>query len=153
MQPQEDVLHAGARLELVVQRLVVGAVDADELVDPLGREDLHLRLEPGAADGLHQLRVPEVAAEHLARRVPHRREDDRAGVDDGAVEIEEDDGETDHGDLIVGNGDEVQPPRRRRRPCLGARAPGEERRKLVGPELEHRPDERPHHVAEDSCRR
>ena len=98
VQAHEDVLHAGARLELVVERLVVGAVDADELVDPLGREDGHLRLEPGAADGLHQLGVAEVAAEHLARRVPHRREDDRAGVDDGAVEIEEDDRETDHGD-------------------------------------------------------
>jgi hypothetical protein len=97
VQPQEDFLHANACLELVVERLVVGAVDADEVVDPLGREDLHLRFEPGTADGLHQLGVPEVAAEHLARRVPHGREDDPAGIDDGAIEIEEDDRETDHG--------------------------------------------------------
>ena len=74
----ENVLHAGARLEPVVQWLVVRPVDADELVDPLGREHLHLRLESGPADGLHQLRVVKIAAEHLTRRVPHRGEDDRA---------------------------------------------------------------------------
>ena len=80
-------------LERVVQRLVVRAVDADELVDAVGVEGAQLRLEPRAADRLHQLVVGVLAAEHLARRVTHRREDDRAGVDDGAVEVEEDDGE------------------------------------------------------------
>jgi len=76
----------------------VSAVDAHELVDPLGREDLHLGLEPRPADRLHQFGVPEVAAEHLARRVAHGREDDPAGIDDGAVEIEEDDRKTRHSD-------------------------------------------------------
>ena len=65
------------------------AVDVDEPVDVVGRERVHLRLEARPADGLEQLLVGVVAAEHLARRVPHRREDDRAGVDDGAVEVEE----------------------------------------------------------------
>jgi hypothetical protein len=51
-----------------------------------------------AADGPHQLLVAVFAAEHLAGRVPHRREDDRGRVDDGAVEIEEDDGKAHHGD-------------------------------------------------------
>jgi hypothetical protein len=79
-----------------VQRLVVGAVGADELVDPVGRERRHLRLEPGPADRLQQLGVGVVAAEHRARRVAHRGEDDRAGVDDGAVEVEEDGREAHH---------------------------------------------------------
>ena len=48
------------------------------------------RLEAGTTDGPEQLLVGVLAAEHLARRVPHRREDDRAGIDDRAVEIEED---------------------------------------------------------------
>ena len=90
VQPHEHVLHPGAGLELVVERLVVRAVDVDEPLDVVGRERLHLRLEAGPADRLHQLLVGVVAAEHLARRVPHRGEDDRAGVDDGAVEVEED---------------------------------------------------------------
>ena len=47
------------------------------------------RLEAGAAHRLHQLLVRVFAAEHLAGRVPHRGEDDRAGVADGAVEVEE----------------------------------------------------------------
>ncbi len=90
VQPREHVLHPRAGLELVVQRLVVGAVDVDELLDPVGRERVHLRLEPRPADGLHQLLVGVLTAEHLASRVPHRGEDDRAGVDHGAVEVEED---------------------------------------------------------------
>ena len=67
----------------------MGAVDVHEPLDLVRRERAHLRLEPGAADRLQQLLVGVVAAEHLARRVPHRGEDDRAGVDDGAVEVEE----------------------------------------------------------------
>ncbi len=74
------------------------AVDADELVDSLRCERGHLRLKTWPADGLHQLRVAEVAAEHLTGRVTHRGEDDPARIDDGAVEIEENDGETDHVD-------------------------------------------------------
>src|SRR5205823_3162689 len=51
-------------------------------------------------------------------------------------------------DQSIGDLDEVEAPRRRRRPRLGARAAREERPELVGPELEHRPHERAHHVAE-----
>ena len=74
-----------------MERLVVRAVDAHELVDARRVERLHLRLEPRAADRRQQLLVGVLAAEHGLGRVPHRREDDRAGVDHGAVEIEEDD--------------------------------------------------------------
>ena len=96
-EPDERVGHPGACLELVVERLVVGAVDAHELVDPVRRERRHLRVEARPADRPHQLLVAVLAAEHLTGRVPHRREDDRGGVDDGAVEIEEDDGKAHHG--------------------------------------------------------
>ena len=72
-----------------MERLVVGAVDVHEPLDLVGRERAHLRLQAGAADRLQQLLVGVVAAEHLAGRVPHRGEDDRAGVHDGAVEVEE----------------------------------------------------------------
>jgi hypothetical protein len=84
----EHVFHPRAGLEVVVERLVVGAVDVHEPLDLVGRERAHLRLEPGAADRLQQLLVGVVPAEHLARRVPHRGEDDRAGVDYRAVEVE-----------------------------------------------------------------
>src|SRR5215468_2488280 len=90
VQPPEDVLHAGAGLELVVERLVVCAVDVYEPVDLVGREGSHLCLEPGAADRLQQLLVGVVATEHLSGCVSHRGENDRSGVDDGAVEVEED---------------------------------------------------------------
>src|SRR3954467_14102051 len=43
---------------------------------------------------------------------------------------------------------EVEPPRRRGRAGLGTAAPGQERADLLGAELEHRPDERAHHVTE-----
>ena len=86
---------------VVVQRLVVRAVDAHELVDPVGVEGTELGLEARPADRLHQLLVGVLAAEHLAGRVAHRREDDRAGVDDGAVQIEEDDGEASHRPIVV----------------------------------------------------
>jgi len=72
-----------------------------QLVDAIGSEDLHLRLEPRASDRLHQLRVLVLAAEHLAGRVTHRGEDDRARVDDRTVEIEEDDGEAHHGAIVT----------------------------------------------------
>src|SRR3954452_4910380 len=90
VQAHEHVLHPGAGLQVVVERLVVGAVDVDEAFDVLGRERVHLGCEPGAAHGLQQLLVGVVPAKHLARGVPHRGEDDRAGVDEGAVEVEED---------------------------------------------------------------
>src|SRR5919197_1925428 len=96
-QPHEHVPHAGAGLGPVVQRLVVRAVAPDELVDLVGREHGHLRLETGPADRAEELVVAELLTQHLARRMPHRGEDDRARVDDGAVEIEENDREAHHG--------------------------------------------------------
>ena len=74
-----------------MQRLVVGTVDAHELVDARRIESVHLRLEPRPADGGEQLRIRVFAAQHRLGGVAHRCEDDRAGVDDGAVEIEQDD--------------------------------------------------------------
>ena len=68
----------------------------DELIRALRIDRDHLRLESRPSDGLHELGVGVLPAEHLARRVPHRREDDRAGVDDGAVAIEENGGKS-HG--------------------------------------------------------
>ena len=75
---REHVLHPRAALECVVQRLVVRAVDTDELVDAPRIERDHLRLEPGTADGSHQLLVAPLPADDGLGGVPHRREDDRA---------------------------------------------------------------------------
>ena len=96
LQLHEHRVHAGARQQRVVERLVVRAVDRDELVDPVGIELAHLVLEARAADRRPSAPRRGVAAEHGHRRVPHRGDDDRAGVDHGAVEIEEDDWEA-HG--------------------------------------------------------
>src|SRR6478735_4471690 len=89
VQAHEHVLHPRARLELVVQGLVVRAIDVHEPLDLARVERAHLRLQAGPADRLEQLLVGVVAAEHLPRGISHRGEDDRPGVDDGAVEIEE----------------------------------------------------------------
>src|SRR6266516_599629 len=51
------------------------------------------------------------------------------------------------------DGEEVEPPRRRGRACLGPGAPCEERADVVGAELDHRPDERAHHVAQEAVGR
>ena len=87
----EHHVHPLADGDRVVQRLVVGAVDAHELVDALRVERLHLRLEARPADGGEQLLVAVGAAQDRLGGVAHRGEDDRARVDDGAVEVEEDD--------------------------------------------------------------
>ena len=88
----EHVVHPGAELELVVQRLVVRAVDADELLDVLRAAELeHLRLEPGAADRGDQRLVGDSrpSTVRVACRIEARII--AAGVDEGAVEVEEDD--------------------------------------------------------------
>ena len=100
LQLGEHDVHAGAVLERVVQRLVVRAVDAHELVDPVRVERHHLRLEPRPADGRQQLVVGVLAADDRLGGMPHRGEDDRAGVDHGAVEIEEDDREA-HASIVA----------------------------------------------------
>ena len=88
---REHVHHAVEGLQGLVQRIVVLAVDLDELVDATGPQLLHLRDEALAADGRGELRVPDVAVEHGTNGVLHGREDDRPGVDQRAVEVEEDD--------------------------------------------------------------
>src|SRR6478672_3190132 len=72
-----------------------------ELVCLFGVELAHLLLEMPGADARHQHFVGEVLAEHGRRRVPVGREDHPAGVDDRAVEVEEDDGEA-HGVDAIG---------------------------------------------------
>src|SRR5437899_2466799 len=58
VQPHEHVFHAGAGLELVVQRLVVRAIDVDEPLDLEGRaivaED-YVEVRPENAEGLQAL--------------------------------------------------------------------------------------------------
>ena len=68
------------------------AIDGDELIHAVGRECPHLRLQTGSSDGGHELGVGRLDPEHLLGRMPHRGEDDRAGIDDRAVQIEENDG-------------------------------------------------------------
>src|SRR5438874_13626413 len=53
-------------------------------------------------------------------------------------------------DMSVTDTDEVQAPRRRRRPCLRAVAPVEQACQLLGRALEHRPDQRAGHMAEEA---
>src|SRR5438270_607090 len=93
--------RSSAARSWTLELLIVRTVDAHELVDAVGSEHRKLRLEPRAADRLHQLGVLVLAAEHLAGGVTHRGEDDRARVDDGAVEIEEDNREA-HGMHRIG---------------------------------------------------
>ena len=94
LQPNQHVVHPRAADELVVQRLVVRAIDVDQLVDLVRRKGVHLCLETRPADRSHQLLVRDLGAEDLLCRMSHRGEDDRAGVDHRAVEIEEDDRKT-----------------------------------------------------------
>src|SRR6266550_741873 len=53
-------------------------------------------------------------------------------------------------DMSVTDTDEVQAPRRRRRPCLRAVAPFEQACQLLGRPLEHRPDQRADHVPQEA---
>src|SRR5262249_17184794 len=96
----EHLGDPGAGLQRVVQRQVVLPVGGDELVGPRRVDRAHLLLERRAADAREQLVVRQVAAEHGARRVPERGEDQLPGVDDGPVEIEEDDGQP-HAPIVV----------------------------------------------------
>jgi hypothetical protein len=59
-----------------VQRLVVLAVDAHELVGALRVEEPHLLVQALPADRRHQHVVLDLALEHGARGMPHRGEDD-----------------------------------------------------------------------------
>ena len=141
----------------------MGAVDVDELVDPVRVEVAHLRDQARPADrGAHELLV-RLAPEHGHGRVAHRGHDDRPGVDQRAVEVEEDDAVL-HVSIVSTRGERLQPrstcpadtPRARGRAPTAARSllP----RSAAGPRgavraapgrLQHRADERSHHVAEE----
>src|SRR5688572_33191707 len=78
LQPRERVLHPRAALEPPMERLVVRAIDLDELLDAALVEEAHLLVQARAADRGHQDLVLDLAPEHGLRRVTHRREDDLA---------------------------------------------------------------------------
>ena len=88
-------------LERRVERLVVGAVDLDELVDPVGIEVVHLGDQTRPADRRLDPLLVRLQAEHGHRGVAHRGDDDRPGVDQRAVEVEEDDAVA-HGAIVSG---------------------------------------------------
>jgi hypothetical protein len=90
IEPLEDAHHPVARTEIGVQRLVVLAVGSDELVDPLLAERPHLVVQSGAADGGQQLFGGNLALQNRLRCMAERGQDDRRGVDQRPVEIEED---------------------------------------------------------------
>src|SRR5207244_3322842 len=87
----EHRLDPRAPVEPGVQRLVVLAVAPDELLGPSRVEDAHLLVQAPAAHVREELLVSELPLEHGPRRVPHGRENDRTRVDQGPVEVEEDD--------------------------------------------------------------
>ena len=87
----EQLEHARERLELRVQRPVELAVGVGELLGFAGVEVGHLFDQMAGAHAGHQLIVGDRASEHGLRRMPERLEDHPAGVDDRAVEVEEDD--------------------------------------------------------------
>src|SRR5437763_2286119 len=145
LQLLEDRDDAVEARELRVLRIVVLAVCADELVHPLGIEELHLVREVRAADLREDLVVRKTPAQDSFRRVVERAENRRGGVDERAVEVEEDDREAHPS--IVGNAREVQTVRRRCASRFGPRPPVEQRREFDV--VDHRPDERAHHVPQE----
>ena len=127
-----------------------------ELLDAVGRRTRHLLVEPRPPTRRDQLLVRERRGRARSASRAGRGEDDRAGVDQRAVEVEEDDRKT-HTRSIVGGPKKNQyvtptriqparegpsgPPRR----AAGPRAA----RDSAGRPLDHRPDECPHHVAQE----
>ena len=89
LEAHKGVLHPAAAAQLGVQRLVVLAVDAEELLAARGIERVHHLLEPRPADGGEELLGRDLARQHRAGRMAHGGEDDLARVDDRAVEIEQ----------------------------------------------------------------
>ncbi len=92
-QTRQHFDHPAEGLEGVVKRVVVDPIGLDELVDAVGVERLHLRDEALAAHRRRKLLIRKLTPRHRADGMVHGREDDRPGVDQRAVEIEEDDGE------------------------------------------------------------
>jgi hypothetical protein len=90
VQALEHALDALEGDEVVVERRVVLAVDADELVGALLVEGSHLLVDVGAADRGREHLVRDLAFENRLGGVPERGDDDLPRVDQRAVEIEED---------------------------------------------------------------
>ena len=93
LQPRQDREQLVEGLERLVQPVVVLLVGLEQRIGVLDVDRLHLRDDSLAADGHPQLVGRNLATEHGADRVLHRREDDRPGVDQRAVEVEQDDPE------------------------------------------------------------
>ena len=175
MQLGEQLEHPVERLQRLVEGLVVGAIHLHELVDAVGVEVAHLGEEARPADGGADALLVRLEPEHGHRRVPHRRDDDRPRVDQSAVEVEEDDRVPHNRDpsprAVPGFSRtlccsaraprsrrvlhvlEVEPPRGRSRAAVRARPALEEPCEPFRSRLEHRPDERSHHVPEEGVGR
>ena len=80
-------------LERLVQPVVVHLVRLEQRLGVLGVDRLHLRNDPLPADRQPELVGGNLATEDRPNGVLHRGEDDRPGVDQRAVEVEEDDAE------------------------------------------------------------
>ncbi len=93
VQPPDDVLHPREEREPGVERNVVRTVDGHELVHPRRLDRLHLLPQGRASDTGQQPFVGHVVSEDRPRGMPERGEDHRPRVDEGAVEVEEDDRE------------------------------------------------------------
>ena len=74
---------------VVVDAMVELAVDVEQLLRALLVEHAHL-LEQRPADALAQRLLGQLAAEHGRERMAVRRDDQRHGVDQRAVEVEDD---------------------------------------------------------------
>jgi len=72
-----------------MERLVVRAVARNEIVDAGGVEGAHLLEQARTADRGENLLVGHVDAEHVLGGMLEGREDHRPGVDQRAVEVEE----------------------------------------------------------------
>ena len=80
-------------LERLVQPVVVHLVRLEQRLGVLGVDRLHLRNDPLPADRQPELVRRDLATEDRSNGVLHGGEDDRPGVDQRAVEVEEDDAE------------------------------------------------------------
>ncbi len=80
-------------LERLVQPVVVHLVGLEQCLGVLGVDRLHLRNDPLPADGQTELVGWNLATEDRPNGVLHGGEDDRPGVDQRAVEVEQDDAE------------------------------------------------------------
>ena len=93
-------------LERLVQPVVVHLVRLEQRLGALGVYRLHLRDDPLPADGHPELLRGNLATEDRPNGVLHGGEDDRPGVDQRAVEVEEDDAKPHASIVSTGSGSE-----------------------------------------------